>query len=262
MDKDYKIKLSVFEGPMDILLALIKDNKINIYDIPISFITNQYLEYLKIMKELNLEIAGEFLVMASTLIYIKSRMLLPSTNDANDDEEEDPRIELVQRLIEYQFYKESALVLKERQEEWKLFLARPDLPLPDFQLLDDDVVIDKKNDTVDPESLGINLYDILNAFNKILQNAPPETATITKETLTVKDKIGIIIDRLGVISEMDFNNLFNENTSRIEIITIFLAMLELLKLGVISVHQREEFSSIMITKKKVEAYDNHKTDYE
>src|SRR5512147_412428 len=119
MEELYKIKLPAFEGPLDLLLHLIRENKIDIYDIPISFITGQYLEYIGMMKELNLEIAGEFLVMAATLIQIKSRMLLPPEEVAEGTAEqmEDPRLELVQRLLEYQAYRDAASILKEREDE-------------------------------------------------------------------------------------------------------------------------------------------------
>ncbi len=245
MDGEYKIKLSVFEGPMDILLALIRENKINIYDIPISFITNQYLEYLKIMKELNLDIAGEFLVMAATLIYIKSRMLLPSGEAAQDEEEEDPRVELVQKLLEYQFYKETALVLKEKEDEWEGFLSRPELAF-------EGEVQQEKDEVVDLGLSGVSLYDLLSAFCKVLENAPADIVTITKETLTVRDKIVIIMEQLNVRGEMDFKAFFEVKPARIEVVTTFLAMLELLKLGVITVYQQEDFANIIISLKMVD----------
>src|SRR5512135_40056 len=113
MEDLYNIKLPAFEGPLDLLLHLIRENKVDIYDIPISFITHRYLEYIEMMKELNLEIAGEFLVVAATLIHIKSRMLLPLDEQAAPEEMEDPRLELVQRLLEYQAYKDAATILRE-----------------------------------------------------------------------------------------------------------------------------------------------------
>src|SRR5512146_1553806 len=124
MEDLYKIKLPVFEGPLDLLLHLIRENKIDIYDIPISFITGRYLEYIALMKELNLEIAGEFLVMAATLVHIKSRMLLPVDEHAGDEEREDPRLELVQRLLDYQTFKEASCILREKEEEAQNFLFR------------------------------------------------------------------------------------------------------------------------------------------
>ncbi|MDH5769016.1 MAG: segregation/condensation protein A, partial [Nitrospirota bacterium] len=159
MDETYNIRIPVFEGPFDLLLHLIRENKIDIYDIPIAVITHQYLEYIEMMKELNLEIAGDFLVMAATLIHIKSRMLLPPDEEAPPEELEDPRLQLVRRLVEYQAFKESALNLKEREETWlKVFHRELQLDEPDGELY----------------LFDVNLFDLLNAFKKILDTAPPE----------------------------------------------------------------------------------------
>ena len=175
----YNIKIPAFEGPFDLLLHLIKENKVDIYEIPIAVITGQYLRYLEMMKELNLDVAGDFLVMAATLIHIKSRMLLPVDEEA-PVEEEDPRLELIQRLLEYQAFKDSSLVLREKEEEWMNIFHRE--PVKDEEA---------DAESAEPELylFDVNLFDLLGAFKKILDTAPPEAVRITREALTVKDKI-------------------------------------------------------------------------
>ncbi|MFN3739181.1 MAG: segregation and condensation protein A [Thermodesulfovibrionales bacterium] len=230
----YSVKIPVFEGPLDLLLHLIKENKIDIYDIPIALITRQYLEYLEMMRELNLDIASEFLVMAATLIYIKSRMLLPK-DESGEVMEEDPRLELVQRLIEYQAMKEAALGLKEREEEWSGVVSRPSMGLED-----------------EPEELllfDVNIFDLLTAFKKLLDRLPPETIQITAETLTVKDRISHILNILEQRESVSFDDLFEGLKTRDSLIVTFLAVLELLKLGLIRAYQERAFSMIWIFKK-------------
>ena len=235
MEQLYKIKLPEFEGPMDLLLHLIRENKVDIYDIPISLITGQYLEYIEIMKELDLEIAGEFLVMAATLIQIKSRMLLPPDEEAPPEEMEDPRFELVQRLIEYQTYKDAASILKEKEEEaLKIFGREPGdwiedkAPEPELYLFD------------------VNLFDLLTAFKNLLEHAPPEMRTISRETLTVKDKMMHIADMIENLDSIRFEELFKDTFSRVQLIVTFLALLELLRLGIARVYQEKEFGNIWI----------------
>ena len=235
MEPLYKIKLPEFEGPMDLLLHLIRENKVDIYDIPISLITGQYLQYIEIMKELDLEIAGEFLVMAATLIQIKSRLMLPPDEEAPPEELEDPRFELVQRLLEYQAYKDAAGILKEKEEETlKIFSRQPE------QLEEEEALM--------PELylFDVNLFDLLAAFNKLLSNAPPEMRTITRETLTVKDKMMHIADIIENLESIRFEELFNSAFSRVQLIVTFLALLELLRLGLARVYQEKEFGNIWI----------------
>lgn len=235
MEQLYKIKLPEFEGPMDLLLHLIKENKVDIYDIPISLITGQYLEYIEIMKELDLEIAGEFLVMAATLIQIKSRMLLPPEEEAPPDEMEDPRLELVQRLLEYQAFKDAASILKEKEDErLKIFVRPPEVPAEEEALLPELYLFD------------VNLFDLLAAFKKLLRNAPPEMRTITRETLTVKDKMMHIIDMIENIESLRFEELFKESFTRVQLIVTFLALLELLRLGLARVYQEQQFGNIWV----------------
>ncbi len=230
----YSIKVPVFEGPLDLLLHLIKENKIDIYDIPISIITHQYLEYIEIMKELNLEIASEFIVMAATLIYIKSRMLLPPDETIEMEEQEDPRAGLVQRLLEYQAYKEASGTLREKEELWSNVFARPPL--------------DKEEITIEPELylFDVNIFDLMGALKKIIGKVPAEALKITRETLTVKDKIALIIEKMENEHAMRFDNLFAEDNTRIQIIVTFLALLEILRLGLVRAYQDKEFAAIWI----------------
>lgn len=245
METAYTIKVPVFEGPLDLLLHLIKENRIDIYDIPISLITNQYLEYLELMKELNLEIASEFLVMAATLIYIKSRMLLPVDESIISETAEDPRENLVQRLLEYQSIKEASLLLKEREELWSNVFSRPSI---------------KEDSLIEPELylFDINIFDLVSALKKVITKAPPETITITKETLTVKERITAILDVFESKSVIKFEDLFYDEDSKgqspfdglypskLMIIVTFLALLEILRLSLARAYQDKEFGTIWI----------------
>lgn len=229
MAEIYNIKIPVFEGPFDLLLHLIRENKIDIYDIPVALITGQYLQYIEMMKELNLEIAGEFLVMAATLIHIKSRMLLPPDEEAPTEEQEDPRLELVQRLIEYQTFKEAALSLRKREEDWmKVFCKEPVSDEAELYLFD------------------LNLFDLLEAFKKILDTASPEVVSITKETLTVKDKMSIIMEILEGQDAIRFEDVFKDGTTRIQLIITFIALLELIRRGLVRAYQEKEFGNITL----------------
>ncbi|HSW62863.1 MAG TPA: segregation/condensation protein A [Dissulfurispiraceae bacterium] len=238
----YSIKISAFEGPFDLLLHLLKQNRIDIYDIPIAEITRQYLGYLEIMKELNLEIASEFLVMAATLIYIKSRMLLPPPEEPADGEElEDPRAGLVQRLLEYQAFKEMSGEFRQREDIWSNSFAGP--PMAD------------EKGAVEPEPLlfDVNLFDLMGALRKIIDRVPPETLIISRETLTVQDKINLIIDRLEAEQTIRFTDLFAEDRSRLHVIVTFLALLEILRLGLLRAYQEKDFSAIFIMRGDREA---------
>lgn len=230
MEEVYNIKIPVFEGPFDLLLHLIKEAKIDIYDIPISLITSQYLQYIEMMKELNLEIAGDFLVLASTLIHIKSRMLLPPDEDVPLDEQEDPRLELVQKLLEYQTFKEAASTLREKEEEWKK-------------------VFSKEPITDDGEELylvDVNLFDLMGAFKKLLETASPDIVTITKETLTVKDRMSVIMEMIEGHEAIRFEEIFKGSKTRIQLIVTFVALLELIRLGLVKAYQEKQFGNIWV----------------
>jgi segregation and condensation protein A len=243
MEQPYSVKLPVmveggeapFEGPLDLLLHLIKENKVDIYDIPITLITQQYLEYLELMKELNLEIAGEFLVMAATLIHIKSRMLLPIEEIADTEEPEDPRYELVQRLLEYQAFKDAALGLREKEEESSHAFHRE--PLPENEAMHEEPEL---------RLFDLNMFDLMEAFRRVLQRAPEEAMTITRETLTVKDKMSFIMEAIQDSEAMRFEELFKGDIVRSHFIITFVALLELLKLGLVRAYQEKDFGAVWI----------------
>jgi len=235
MEELYNIKLPVFEGPMDLLLHLIRENKVDIYDIPISFITHQYLEYIDIMRDLNLEVAGEFLVMAATLIHIKSRMLLPVEEITEEEQMEDPRLELVQRLLEYQAYKDAASILREKEDDALKYFHRE--PAAEEG---------EEEPEQEPCLFDVNIFDLLTAFRKILDSVPAEVRTITRETLTVKDRMSTIVEMIENADSIRFEEVFKDNVTRTQMIVTFLAMLELLRLGLARVYQEKEFGSIWI----------------
>jgi segregation and condensation protein A len=227
-------KLSAFEGPLDLLLHLIKNSKIDIYDIPIVEITRQYMEYIQLMKELNLEIAGDYLVMAATLIHIKSRMLLPVDEDAQEDPAEDPRAELVQRLLEYQAYQDSSQHLRKREDIWKNIFKR--------------TIPDKEDIAFEPEPVlnEANVFDLISAFTKLLEKAPEQVIEITRETLTVADRINFIVEQLEQENGIRFENLFEKGHTRVLLIVTFLALLEVVRLGLGKIYQEKAFSLIWI----------------
>jgi segregation and condensation protein A len=227
-------KLPVFEGPLELLLHLIKENKIDIYDIPIFEITHQYLGYIELMKELNLEIAGEFLVMAASLIHIKSRMLLPPDEEEKEEPAEDPRAELVKRLLEYQAYKETSTHLRNREDIWKNIFKRGVPDKKDFEF------------EPDPMLFEANVFDLISAFKKLLEKAPEQVIEITRESLTVADRINFIIERLEKEDGIRFENLFAKEYTKLTLIVTFLALLEIIRLGLVKIYQENAFGSIWI----------------
>jgi len=240
MESDYKVKLEVFEGPLDLLLYLIKKEEVDIYDIPIERITNQYMEYLSLMKLLNLEVAGEFLVMAATLMYIKSRMLLPADQQVTDseaEEGEDPRWELIRQLVEYKKFKDAALHLGRREEEQSNIFYR--------QSPDPGVDVD-----ADVPLAEVGIFDLINAFNQVLKRASDreDFREIIEEQFTVSDKIEEILyttrERLQVV----FSELFAQASSRAEVVVTFLALLELIRLKRMRVQQQQAFGEIQIVR--------------
>jgi segregation and condensation protein A len=234
MEDAYSIKVPVFEGPLDLLLHLIKENKIDIYDIPIALITRQYLQYIEMMKELNLDMAGEFLVMAATLIHIKSRMLLPVEETLGTEEPEDPRLELVERLLEYQAFKDAALGLREKEDEWlNIFRREPEKEEPE-------------GEGGELYLFDLNIFDLIGAFRKIVEKTPSETITITREALTVKDKMSAIIEMLEDKETIRFEELFKGDATKAHLIVTFVALLEILRLGIARVYQEKDFGSIWV----------------
>lgn len=237
----YKVKLEVFEGPLDLLLYLIKKEEIDIYDIPIAKITDQYLEYLELMKLLDLNIAGEFLVMAATLIHIKSRMLLPPDQLQDEEkEEEDPRAELVRRLLEYKKFKEAATELSQMEKQQKNYFAR----------VGPGVDIEKDAHLEPPpkaEFFEASLFDLITAFTKILKDIPKDVFhEVIKDEFNVSEKIHDILHAMVDRPVIFFKDLFKAAKNKFEIITIFLALLELIRLKEVVVRQAAAFGDIEI----------------
>ncbi|MFC1822131.1 segregation and condensation protein A [Thermodesulfobacteriota bacterium] len=241
---EYKVKLEIFEGPLDLLLHLIRKNEVDIFDIPISVIANQYLEYMDMMKALNINLAADFLVMASTLIHIKSRMLLP-VNEG--EEEEDPRTEILQPLLEYMRLKELAGDLSER--EW----------------LERDVFTRKYPSDFKTEALGaeplldVSIFQLIDAFRRIVeQNIPGEPIKFETREWSIKDRMTHIIERLKIKRVLPFQDLFEHDKTLSEFIVTFLALLEIVHLGLVTVFQVDPQSDIQLEAK---FEDNEAVDY-
>jgi segregation and condensation protein A len=231
----YEIKLDIFEGPLDLLLYLIKKNEIDVYDIPISLITKQYLDYIEILRSLNLDLAGEFLVLAATLIHIKSRLLLPVEEDPSTEDEEDPRAELVRQLLEYQAFKEAALQLNSRPVlERDVFARSCPAAKPD----------ENENIEIIAE---MDVFDLVKAFQKIITKLDKtERIEIDAEKMSLADRINEIMDRLTEQKHLTFTDLIGERTDRRWILYTFLALLELMKLRMIRAYQGEPYGVIRL----------------
>ncbi|MDP2969826.1 MAG: segregation/condensation protein A [Deltaproteobacteria bacterium] len=230
----YTVRLEMFEGPLDLLLHLIQKNEMDIFNIPIALITEQYLDYLKWMKTLNLDIAGDYLLVASTLLHIKSRMLLPQPSVEEEEEGEDPRAELVRRLLEYQKYKMAATELVQRP------------------MLDRDVFIrltSTEERATEEEKIEANLFDLIDALRKALSRATVESFhEVTLDRLSVEDKVQEILLLLQKEKRsLPFHLLFPEQASRRVIVITFLAILELVKAKWIRVFQAAPFETIRIS---------------
>jgi len=233
MDNDYKVKLDIFEGPLDLLLYLIKKDEIDIYDIPIERITRQYLLYLDAFKILDLDVAGDFVVMAANLIYIKSRSLLPKDQQPPDEavEEDDPRWELVRQLIEYKKFKDAAGHLQQRELDREGLFTR----------------MAAEPDAVAERPLGeVSIFDLINAFNTALKRLtkPEDLREIFEENFTVSDKIDLIMKMTASGLALRFSELFASAASRTEVVVTFLALLELVRLKQVRARQSEEFGEI------------------
>ena len=239
------IKLARFEGPLDLLLHLIKRDEIDIYDIPIAHITQQYLGYLELMRILDLEVAGDFLVMATTLMRIKVKMLLPLPGaEAEDEDEGDPREELVQRLIEYRQFKEAAGTLKEREAERRLLHERGMVP---------------GDGEMGPLPLApATLFELIDALNRVMSRLPePAVYEVQGEVYDVEDKMQLIASLAAERGNMTFESLLVGCRLRIEMIVIFIALLELIRLGRVSIVQTVEFGEIQIVYRPPEGSDAH-----
>ena len=232
----YQCNLDIFEGPLDLLLHLIKEQKMDIYDIPILEITRQYLFYLDVISELNLETAGEYLIIAAELAKIKSKMLLPAP-DTEEDEltsaGEDPRAELMRRLLEYQRYKEAAFELRQKEYDQQQLFTRSG-----------DVVLDKSEGELMIEA---NVFDLLTAFQKVLKEKSfKNNYEIKITTLSVSDRIGDILEILNTSESVTFDSLFTTLNTKQEVIVTFLAILELMRMQLIRSQQGQSFDVIRL----------------
>lgn len=234
---DYKVKFEVFEGPLDLLLYLIKREEVDIYEVNLTRLATQFIEYIETMRLLDLEIAGEFLVMAATLMYIKSRELLPvdqQVQTEGEEEGEDPRWELIRQLVEYKKFKDAACqlaLLEARQED--IFPRAPGR----FEFEQDSA---PRNDA--------SIFDLINAVNVVLQrfNKRPEQRDIFEDKWSVSEKIEIMMRRISERSVLKFSELFEGITSRTEVVVTFLALLELIRLKQLTAAQGEVFGEIEI----------------
>lgn len=233
----YKIKLPVFEGPFDLLLYFIKRDELNIYDIPISKITEEFLEYIRIINLLDLDLAGEFIVMASTLMQIKSQMLLPRFQDSNGETIDDPRTELVQKLIEYKQIKEGANELKNFEEENKFFLRRENFEFEEN--------LAKQSN----EGINVGLFDLINALNKILKrkNINNITHNVEMFNFSVEEESSQILKEINIRMNISFIK-YLKNAPKQKIVVCFLAILDLVRLREISISQNESYDDIIISK--------------
>ncbi|MBI4424445.1 MAG: segregation/condensation protein A [Elusimicrobia bacterium] len=230
--KEYEVHLEMFEGPLDLLLFLIKKNDLDVYDIPISQITQEYLSYLDLMKDLSLEVAGEFLVLAATLMQIKARMLLPSP-EKDEDEGPDPRAELVAKLLEYQKFKSAAKFLEERAAEYQNVFYRG---APRF--------------AEEEKSLNLRIFDLLDTLREILDRAEDRGIQVLGEEFPIEEKMQRILYLLEGQPFVTFRSIFKDERKRLGILTCFMALLELIKLQKIFARQDLQFGEILIYKRE------------
>jgi len=231
------VRLPIFEGPLDLLLHLIKRNEVQVSDIPIATITDQYLAMLEELPELNLDGAGEYLVMAATLVYIKSRMLLPTAED-DEELEDDPRHELVQQLLEYQRYRDVALALGERAVLDRDVFARDPEPLEP----------PGPGETAEPCVRDASLGDLLDALREVIRRLrPPVVHEVAREEIPIGQAVERVLARFAIVEQVTFASLFPPDATRAEVIVTFLALLELIRLRVLRARQAERFGVITLT---------------
>src|SRR3954469_20951740 len=234
----YPVRLQNFEGPLDLLLHLIKKNELDIYDIPITAITAQYLEYIDMMQELNLDVAGEFLVMAATLIHIKSRMLLPRVDPAQEDPDEDPREALIRRLLEHQKFKAAAELLHERETLRSAQWTRPDGPIAEIA-----------GEAPEPE-IEVDLFSLISAFRSVVERAKARPKLyLPSEQIPIEDRIEQLMARLSETEACGFEDLFEDIQTRAGLVVTFLAVLEMIRLKLIRVFQSGVVAPIRIYKR-------------
>jgi segregation and condensation protein A len=234
----YPVRLSNFEGPLDLLLHLIKRNEVSIYDIPIAKITAQYIDYIDLMQEMNLDVAGEFLVMAATLIHIKSRLLLPRADPAQEDPDEDPREALMRRLLEHQKFKAAAELLHERETLRSAQWTRPDGPIAEIA-----------GEAPEPE-IEIDLFSLISAFRAVVERAKARPKVyLPGEQIPIEDRIEQLMQRLSETEACGFEDLFDDVESRAGLVVTFLALLEMIRLKLIRVFQSGVVGPIRIYKR-------------
>ena len=236
----FPVRLENFDGPLDLLLHLIKRNEVNVYDIPIALITRQYLDALHLMEQLDLDVAGEFLVMAATLIHIKSRMLLPRPETAAgvEGDTEDPRDALVRRLLEHQKYKAAAGLLHEREQVRAAQWQRPD-----------ERVAEIAGEEIEPE-LEVDLFSLLSAFQAVVQRAKQRPKVfLPPEQISVESRIEELLVRLSETEACGFEQLFSDADDRAGLIVTFLALLEMIRLKLVRVFQSGHFGAIRVYKR-------------
>jgi segregation and condensation protein A len=228
-----RVQLEIFEGPLDLLLHLIKKNEVSITDIPIATITEQYLATLDLMESLSLDVAGEFLVMAATLIHIKSRMLLPAgTEEAEEDEGIDPRDDLVRRLLEYQRFKDAADRLEGREILSRDVFVRSAAPA----------------ETAEPAPFReLSLFELLTALRRVIDRLPKDVYhQVILDKVTVREKMTLLLDTLRTRGQVLFEELFSDARNRMDVVVTFLAMLELVKVRAIRILQEASAGPIVI----------------
>lgn len=237
----YKVKLDVFEGPFDLLLFLIRKNEVDIYDIPIFKITKQFLDYIEVMKILDLDVAGDFIEMCATLMSIKARYLLPRP-DEEDEDYEDPRQELVERLIEYKRYKEASMEMEELEEQRSRLYPREYFNfVPKTEEISDEEYLDK-----------VTLFDLVLAFRKALDDMPKiHVHEVQMIKVTVEEQTEMILAQLQVKSMILFQDLMRDMREKIAIIVTFIALLDLIKNGFVEVSQSDVYEDIRIKPKNV-----------
>ena len=233
------MRLTQFEGPLDLLLHLIKKHQLNIYDIPIALVTRQYLDYVEVLPELDLDIAGEFLVMAATLIHIKSRLLLPRPDPKQEDPEEDPREALVRRLLEHQKFKAAAELLHDREIQRSAQWGRPDGRVAE--------VVGK---APEPE-VEVDLFSLMAAFRQVIERARnrPQIYMPT-EYISLEGRIDILLAKLSETEACGFEDLFADVQTKPGIVVTFLALLEMIRLKLVRVYQQGNFGPIRVYKRE------------
>jgi segregation and condensation protein A len=232
----FKIKLDTFEGPLDLLLFFIRRDELDIYDIPISFITNEYIKYIELIKILDLEQAGDFILLASTLMHIKVRMLLPREVDEKG-EEIDPRAELVQQLLEYKRYKEMADEFSYLETEQRKIFYRGNFNLDEKSAFDDTGLLLK----------NITVFDLAKAFHRVLSNLKPEPVhQISRVSVSIDDQMEFIRKKLSISKTIDFSSLVFEFTIKLHIVYTFVALLEMVKMQLICITESENFNDFII----------------